>query len=356
MATVSLKIDGYDIVAEEGTTILQAAKSIGIDIPHLCFMDGLPPTGACRLCVVEVEGAKNLVASCAFPVANNLVVKTNTERVLNARKTIIELLLSDHPFDCMTCEKNGACDLQKYAYELGVATSRFNGENHEYPVDETNPFFIRDYNKCILCGRCVSACSDVQFVEAINFANRGFDCKVAAPYDRSLKESTCIFCGQCIAACPTGALQEKSRFMAGREWELEKVPAICSYCGVGCTLELNVKDDRIIKVTTPADAVVNKGRLCVKGRFGWDYVYSQDRLTTPLIRTGKKGDGEFREAGWDEALDFIAGQLTKIKTESGPDSLACLSSAKCTNEENYLLQKFGRAVLGTNNVDHCARL
>jgi formate dehydrogenase alpha subunit len=144
--------------------------------------------------------------------------------------------------------------------------------------------------------------------------------------------------------------------MAGREWELEKVPAICSYCGVGCTLELNVKDDRIIKVTTPADAVVNKGRLCVKGRFGWDYVYSQDRLTTPLIRTGKKGDGEFREAGWDEALDFIAEQLTKIKTESGPDSLACLSSAKCTNEENYLLQKFGRAVLGTNNVDHCARL
>jgi len=355
MATVSFTIDGKNVMAEEGTSLLEAAKSAGIEIPHLCYMEGLA-TGACRLCVVEVEGQKNLAASCVFPVANKLVVKTATERVIRARKNVIELLLSDHPLDCMTCEKSGACGLEKYAYELGVTGSRFAGERHHYPLDDTNPFFFRDYNKCILCGRCVLACNDVQFVEAINFAHRGFGCKIAAPYDRSLKDSTCIFCGQCVASCPTGALVEKSRCAAGREWDLQKVTTTCSYCGVGCTLELSVKDGRIVKVTTPADAVVNKGRLCVKGRFGWDYVHSPERLTAPLIRVGEKGEGKFREATWDEALDLVARKFSEIKSESGSDSLACLSSAKCTNEENYLVQKFVRAVLGTNNVDHCARL
>jgi formate dehydrogenase alpha subunit len=356
MAIVSLTIDGINIEAEEGTTILNAAQGAGIEIPHLCFMEGLLPSGACRLCVVEVEGSRNLVASCAFPVANKLVVKTATERVIKARKAVIELLLSDHPFDCMTCERSGACNLEKYAYELGVTKSRFYGEKHQYQMDETNPFFFRDYNKCILCGRCVSACNDIQFVEAINFAHRGFDCKIAAPYDRSLKESDCVFCGQCVASCPTGALVEKSRCSAGREWELKKVTTVCSYCGVGCTLEISVKNNRIVRVTSPDSNTVNKGRLCVKGKFGWDYVHSPERLTAPLIRVGEKGEGKFREAGWDEALDLVARRFAEIKAESGADSLACLSSAKCTNEENYLLQKFGRAVLGTNNLDHCARL
>jgi len=356
MTAIILTIDGRRVETEEGATIFQAARAAGIEIPHLCYWEGLEPTGACRLCVVEVEGAKSLVASCAYPVANGMVVSTKSERVIKGRKQVLELLLSDHPLDCMTCEKNGACDLQKYAYEMGITASRFQGEKHAYPVDETNPFFVRDYNKCILCGRCVTACNDVQFVEAINFAHRGFNTKVAAPYDRSLLNSACIFCGQCVAACPVGSLVEKSRRFQGREWEFEKVPTVCPYCGVGCNIELNVKGNRIIKVTSPTNGVVNQGRLCVKGKFGLDFVHHPERLTTPLIRDGEKGSGRFREASWQEALEVVAQRLAEIKTESGPDSLAILTSAKCTNEENYLMQKLARAALGTNNVDHCARL
>jgi len=356
MATVSLTIDNKELMVEGGITIFQAAKSAGIEIPHLCYSEDMPPTSACRLCVVEVEGARNLVASCSYPVSNNMVVRTNTERVVRARRQIMELLLSDHPLDCMTCEKSGACDLERYAYELGVSTTRFQGEKHTYPLDETNPFFVRDYNKCILCGRCVAACNEVQFVEAINLAHRGFNTKVAAPYDRSLLDSTCIFCGQCVAACPVGALTEKSRRFRGREWEFRKVSTICPYCGVGCNIELNIKDNRIVRVTSPANGVVNQGRLCVKGKFGFDFVHSPERLTTPLIRDGERGDGKFREASWEEGLDLVAKRLTEIKNRAGADSLAILSSAKCTTEENYLMQKFARAVLGTNNVDHCARL
>jgi formate dehydrogenase alpha subunit len=356
MNEVRLTIDGKEVSVSKGTTILEAARSIGIDIPHLCYGDGLSPTADCRLCVVEVSGGKNLVPSCAYPAVSNMVIQTRSERVLKARRMVIELLLSDHPFDCMTCEKSGACELERYAYELGVATSRFQGEKHDYPLDETNPFFVRDYNKCILCERCVKACSDVQFVEAIDVAHRGFDTKVAAPYDRSLLDSTCIFCGQCIAACPVGALTEKSRRSLGREWELKKMPTVCPYCGVGCNIELNVKDNRIVKVTSPADSVVNKGTLCAKGRFGFDFVHSKERLTKPLIRVGERGEGKFREASWEETLDMVAGKLSEIKSQSGPDSLAFLSSAKCTNEENYLMQKLARAVIGTNNIDHCARL
>jgi formate dehydrogenase alpha subunit len=356
MNEVKLQIDRKEVSCIEGTTIFEAARSVGIEIPHLCYMENMLPTSDCRLCVVEVEGARNLVASCSCPVTNSMVVRTNTERVIKARRLVIELLLSDHPFDCMICEKSGACELERYAYELGVATTRFQGEKHDYPLDETNPFFVRDYNKCILCERCVKACSDVQFVEAIDFAHRGFSTKVATPYDRSLLDSTCIFCGQCVAACPVGALVEKTRRLKGREWEFTKVRTVCPYCGVGCTIELNVKDDRIVKVTAPENGVVNQGRLCVKGKFGIDFVHSPDRLTAPLIRKGEKGEGQFRQASWDEALDLVADKLSEIRGKSGADSLAVLSSAKCTNEENYLMQKFARAVLNTNNIDHCARL
>ena len=356
MAKIQLTIDGNEVLAEEGSSILEAAREAGIEIPHLCYMDNLPSSGSCRLCVVEVEGIKNLVTSCSTPATANMAVKTATEKVIRARKTVIELLLSDHPFDCMTCEQSGRCELEKYAYELNVTGSRYDGDKHNYSVDTSNPFFIRDYNKCILCGRCVTACKKIQHIEAISFINRGFDCKIAAAYDRSLRESNCIFCGQCLAACPTGALVEKSRIGAGRTWELEKTTTICPYCGVGCSIELHTKNDRIVNVTPASGESVNNGRLCVKGKFGWDFVHSPERLETPLIRTGEKGEGKFRTASWEEALELVASRLADIKSDSGPDSLGFLSSAKCTNEENYLFQKFARAVIGTNNIDHCARL
>ncbi len=356
MSEIRLTIDNREIKIEEGTTIFEAAKTAGISIPHLCYRKDLSPTTGCRLCVVEVEGARTLVASCAYPVADKMKVQTNTERVQKARKQVIELLLSDHPYDCMTCEKSGSCKLEKYAYQFGVRKPRFEGEKHDYPVRSKNPFFERDYNKCILCGRCVTVVNEIQYCEAVDYSKRGFSSKIAATFDRNMQETPCVFCGNCVSVCPVGALSEKAGRFEGREWELKKVPTTCSYCGVGCTLVLNVKDNRIVKVTSDKELGTNKGWTCVKGRFGFDYIHSPDRLTEPLIKKGGEENGAFRPASWDEALDRVAKGLNKVKAEHGPDAIGVLVSAKCTNEENYLLQKLARAAIGTNNVDHCARL
>jgi formate dehydrogenase alpha subunit len=345
-------IDNREVKIEEGTTIFEAAKTAGISIPHLCYRKDLSPTTGCRLCVVEVEGARTLVASCAYPVANKMVVQTNTERVRKARKQVIELLLSDHPYDCMTCEKSGSCKLEKYAYQFGVRKPRFEGEKHDYPVRSANPFFERDYNKCILCGRCVTVVDEIQYCEAVDYSKRGFASKIAASFDRSMQETPCVFCGNCVSVCPVGALSEKAGRFEGREWELQKTATTCSYCGVGCTLVLNTKDDKVVKVTSDRELGTNKGWTCVKGRFGFDYIHSPDRLTQPLV----KENGAFHEASWDDALHKVAEGLKKVKEKHGPDAIGVLVSAKCTNEENYLLQKLTRAALGTNNVDHCARL
>ncbi len=352
MPEVILTIDDRKVKAQTGMSILQAAQMAGIEIPHLCYREDLPPTSACRLCVVEVEGARTLVASCSYPVANNLVIKTKTPRVQEARRMVIEFLLSDHPYDCMTCEKSGSCLLEKYAYEFGLRQPRFAGERHHYPLRAANPFYERDYNKCILCGRCVTVCHEIQFCAVVDQTNRGFHTKIAAPFDRSLQDTPCVFCGNCVSVCPVGALSEKAGRFQGREWELKKVPTICSYCGVGCTIVLNVKDNRVLKVTSDKDLGLNKGWTCVKGRFGFDYIHSPDRLTDPLI----KENGKFRVAAWEEALNKVATGLKKIKSDYGPEAIGVLTSAKCTNEESYLLQKLARAALGTNNVDHCARL
>lgn len=351
-SNITLTIDGKEVTVRQGVTLYWAVKKAGIEVPHLCYGEDLPPMSSCRLCVVEVEGMRNLAVSCSLPAADGMVVHTNSERVQRARRFNLELILSDHTVDCITCEKSGSCLLEKYAYDFGVTRPSFGGEQNDRGVLDDDPFIVRDYNKCIVCGRCVYVCNEVQYDSAINIGNRGFPATIATAFDRSLQETTCVSCGRCISVCPVGALTEKQRIGKGREWELTSEKTICPYCGCGCTLEMHTKDEKLIKVTTPEKNTVNNGNLCVKGKFGTEFIDHPERLTTPLI----KKNGGFVEASWEEALSLTVENLSKIKKESGPDSIGGLSSAKCTNEENYVFQKFIRACIGTNNVDHCARL
>ncbi len=351
MELVKLTINGQEYEVSPGTTVLKAAEMAGIDIPRLCYEDDLSPYGACRLCVVEIEGMRNLPASCVTTVTPGMVVHTHSPAVMEARRTILELLLANHPTDCLTCEKMGNCKLSQYSYEYGVKESPFHGDRHHYEIEDNNPFIVRDMNKCILCGKCVRACAEITGKNNIDYAFRGFDSKISTFGDTSFVDSDCVFCGACVSVCPTGAMTEKSIQHKARHYDFTKVKTTCPFCGTGCNFDLCVKDGKVVAVTTGTDNVVNGRALCVKGRFGWDYIYSPKRLTTPLI----KKDNAFVPASWDEALDLIASRLLEVKNQHGPDSFAALSSARCTNEENYLLQKIVRVVMGTNNIDHCAR-
>lgn len=351
MELVKLIIDGREVEAPAGTTILKAAELIGIEIPRLCYDPDLSLIGSCRMCVVEVEGNRLLPASCVTPIMPGMVVSTDSPAVVEARKTILELLLANHPLDCMTCDKLGDCKLADYAYRYGVKDSPFKGEKYCYAIDESNPFISRDLNKCILCGACVRACEELTGQDNLSYLNRGYRRKATTAGDVDYIDSDCVFCGQCVAVCPTGALTEKSMKGLGRRWDIERVRTTCPFCGTGCNFDLAVKDNKVIGVLSNPESPVNGRSLCVKGRFGWDYIYNENRLTTPLI----KKEGKFEPASWDEAFDLIAARFNEIKDQYGPESFAALSSARCTNEENYLVQKFTRAVMGTNNVDHCAR-
>jgi len=354
MPTVNLTINGQKITARRTHTVLEAAEAAGIKIPALCHHPALEPIGACRVCLIEVSRQQPLYPACAYRVSEGLVVETNSPRVEKARRFALELILSDHPLDCMTCERTGSCELQDLAYQYGIKESSFPGVQHTYEIDTSNPFYERDYNKCIVCRRCVRACAEINGVEALGMIGRGFGTKVGAAFDTTMQDSPCEFCGMCVEVCPTGALHPRLGRNQGRVWEMEKVATTCTYCGMGCQFYLNVKDGRILGVSSKWDAPANYGSLCVKGRYGWDFAQHPDRLTTPLIRREK--GGALEEASWDEALDLVARRFQEIKAEHGPRSFGALASAKCTNEDNYAMQKFARAVIGTNSVDHCARL
>jgi predicted molibdopterin-dependent oxidoreductase YjgC len=352
-----LYIDGRQCEAQPGQTIMEVALQNGINIPHLCYDKHLSIVGACRMCLVEVEGSNKLLASCSTPVVPDMKVTTKSPKLTETRRMIVDLLLSDHPLDCITCEANGKCELQKLAYEYGITKSSFESEKEpRFKIESDNPFIEVDPNKCILCGKCVRVDNEVQASGAINVSYRGFSAKVCTPFDQGLngEYSTCVFCGQCVEMCPTGALTYKPGKGKGRDYEFEKVITTCPYCGVGCQLELRIKDNEIVQVgSVYEDGNPNPlGETCVKGRFGYDFINHPDRLKNPLI----KKNGKFEEATWEEALEYTANKLGEIKDKYGSQSIAGLSSSKCTNEENYLMQKFMRAVIGTNSIDNCARL
>ena len=352
MNEISLTIDGRQVKGEEGDTVLDVCKANGIYVPTLCHKDGLSDVGACRMCVVEIERERRVMPACTYPARDGLVVKTHTERLERYRRLILELILSEHEHNCLVCEQNGNCELQNLVYQYGIDKISLPINKLVEPIDDSSEVILRDPNKCILCGRCVRACAEIAGQGILSFADRGSKTIIVADLNWPLAQSGCVSCGACIQACPTGALTEKLARFQGRSWEFRKVQTTCPYCGVGCQIELNIKNNRIVKIYGVEDGSDNKGNLCVKGRFGFDYVHHPDRLTTPLI----KRNGKFEEASWDEALDLIATRFKELKDKYGSDALAGLSSAKCTNEENYLFQKFVRTCFGTNNVDHCARL
>jgi formate dehydrogenase alpha subunit len=360
--TIALTIDGRALRVPPGTTVLSAARACGLFIPTLCDDPHLEPYGACRLCIVQIEGLRGLPTACTTPATEGMRVTTETEEIRRIRRNIAALAIANHPGDCLTCLKSGTCELLAVARYLGVGSSdvtRLRRIARAAPVDESNPAFVFDPNKCILCGRCVRVCREVQGLGAIDFAARGFHTRISTFGAKPLAQSPCQSCGECVERCPTGALMPKTVEAAERE-----VKTVCPFCGVGCSMTVGIRGRRIVAVRGDRESPVNAGGLCVKGRFGLDFVHHPDRLTRPLIRregvprSRSAGTAAeiFREAEWDEALERTASELVRIRDAVGPRALGVLSSAKCTNEENYLVQKFARAALGTNNLDHCARL
>jgi predicted molibdopterin-dependent oxidoreductase YjgC len=348
-----INLNGKSVSARDGQTILDVARAAGNYIPSLCFHPKVGQAGVCRICAVEVEGARGLIMSCITPIWEGMVVRTESPEVLQARKTIIDLLLSDGEHDCLACEMCGSCELQEAAYRLGIQKPSELRSGVSLPLDLSHPMIARDPNRCIHCNRCIRGCNEGVVNEVLDMAYRGHRSVVIADQDVPLGESSCVGCGECVQLCPTGALVETKTQKRGRVWNLEKVRTTCPYCGVGCQVHLHVDTaaNRVVKVTGVDGAQPNDGMLCVKGRFAYEFPAHPRRLTQPLIRR----DGRHVAVSWEEALAYTASRLREIRSAHGPDSISAVSSSRDNNENVYATQKFMRAVIGTNNVDNCAR-
>ena len=353
-AQVTLIIDDREITVPEGTSIMRASIMAGINVPKLCATDSLEPFGSCRLCLVEIEGRRGYPASCTTPVAEGLKVHTQSPKLADIRRGTMELYISDHPLDCLTCATNGDCELQDMAGAVGLREVRYGyeGENHlKAEKDESNPYFTFDPSKCIVCSRCVRACEETQGTFALTISGRGFESKVASGINNFL-DSECVSCGACVQACPTATLIEKTVIDHGVPEH--SVTTTCAYCGVGCSFDAEMKGEEVIRMVPNKNGGANHGHSCVKGRFAWGYATHQDRITTPMIR--KSIHDEWRVVSWGEAIEYAASEIKRISAKYGKDAMGGITSSRCTNEEVYVTQKLVRAVFGTNNVDTCARV
>ncbi|MFC9082627.1 formate dehydrogenase subunit alpha [Streptomyces sp. NPDC057062] len=354
-ATVTVEVDGLPVTVPEGTSVMRAAAQAGIDIPKLCATDSLEPFGSCRLCVVEIDGRRGTPASCTTPVADGMCVRTQTPKVEKLRQGVMELYISDHPLDCLTCSANGDCELQDMAGVVGLRQVRYGyeGENHlDAAPDLSNPYFDFNPAKCIVCSRCVRACGEVQGTFALTIEGRGFDSKVSPGAGESFLDSECVSCGACVQACPTATLQERSVVELGMP--SRSVVTTCAYCGVGCSFKAELRGDELVRMVPYKDGGANEGHSCVKGRFAFGYATHPDRKLKPMVR--EKTTDPWREVGWDEAIRTVAEKMRAIQDAYGPSSIGAISSSRCTNEEVYVVQKMVRAAFGNNNVDTCARV
>ncbi|QUD87165.1 formate dehydrogenase subunit alpha [Phenylobacterium montanum] len=352
---VSLTIDGQKVQVPAGTSVMRAAQEMGTTIPKLCATDSIEAFGSCRLCLVEIEGRNGTPASCTTPVAEGMVVKTQTPRLASIRKGVMELYISDHPLDCLTCAANGDCELQDMAGAVGLRDVRYGyeGDNHLVSAkDESNPYFTYDASKCIVCSRCVRACEEVQGTFALTITGRGFASRVAAGQSEPFLSSECVSCGACVQACPTATLTEKSVIEMGTPEH--SVVTTCAYCGVGCAFKAEMRGDELVRMVPWKDGKANRGHSCVKGRFAYGYASHKERILKPMIR--ERISDPWREVTWDEAIGHAAAELKRIQTKYGRDSVGGITSSRCTNEETFLVQKLVRAGFGNNNVDTCARV
>lgn len=352
---VTLTIDGQPVEVPEGTSVLRAAAEAGIDIPKLCATDSLEAFGSCRMCLVAIEGMRGLPAACTTPVREGMVVNTQNRELEHIRRNVMELYISDHPLDCLTCAANGNCELQDMAGVVGLRDVRygFNGKNHlKSEKDSSNPYFTFDPSKCIVCSRCVRACDEVQGTYALTIAGRGFDSVVSPGQQESFMVSDCVSCGACIQACPTATLMENSVIEHGQAQR--KVVTTCAYCGVGCNFEVELQGEQVVNMVPWKGSPANRGHSCIKGRFAFGYATHPDRITEPMIRNTIHEP--WRKVSWQEAFDFTAKKLRGIQGKYGPNAIGGITSSRCTNEETYLVQKLVRAVFGNNNVDTCARV